>query len=484
MTDELVTLPADLEGSHGEPPAKPPQPPFWERRSVRIGAIVLISLLLLCAIAFLVIDVRFARMIDRRLAKGPFGDSVNIYTAPRVLSVGDALTLDEVVSRLRHSGYTTARANTVGWYHLRPDGVEIFPGRSSYSGGDPGVLQFTNGKISRIISLADNPDRKQFELEPQLLANLSGQREKRRLIRFADIPPDLVHAVTSAEDKHFFSHSGFDLLRIVKAAYVDVKDGRKAQGASTLTMQLARGFWLDPDKNWKRKLEELLITMHLEQRLTKQQIFEYYANQVYLGRRGTFSIHGFGEAANAYFSKDISQITTAEAALLAGMVQRPSFYNPQRYPDRARERRDLVLNLMRQNGYLDTPQYRKAIAAPVKVAPVQPETIDHQYFIDLMNDEIQNKFDDHEKPTGYIYTTLDPDLQKDAEESIRIGMQLVDKELARMKRRDAIPRDQPQVALIALDPHTGEIRALSGGRNYAASQLNHVVALRQPGSVF
>jgi penicillin-binding protein 1B len=481
--DEVIPPPT-VEGDPAAEPPKPAQPPLLERREIRIALITLISILLLGAISFTVIDVKFARMINRRLSTGPFADSVNIYTAPQSVSVGDSLTADQVVSRLLQSGYTTARSNTVGWYHVRPNGVEIFPGRNSYSGGDPAVIEFSNAKVSRIVSLADNSERKQYEMEPQLLGSVSGQREKRRLVRFADIPTSLVHAVTSIEDKHFFSHSGFDLLRIMKAAYVDVKDGRKAQGASTLTMQLARGFWLDPDKNWRRKLEELLITMHLEQRLTKQQIFEYYANQVYLGRRGTFSIHGFGEAAATYFGKDLSQINTAEAALLAGMVQRPSYYNPQRSPERARERRDLVLNLMRQNGLLDEKQYRQALTVPVTVAPLQYGSIDHQYFVDLMNEELQSRFDDHEKHTGYIYTTLDPELQQAAEEAVRMGMQLVDKELQKGKKRDAIPKGQPQVALIALDPHTGEIRALSGGRNYSASQLNHVLAMRQPGSVF
>ena len=185
-----------------------------------------------------------------------------------------------------------------------------------------------DGKISRIVSLQDHTERKVFDLEPQLIANLSGQREKRRLVHFSDIPPSLVHAVISAEDKHFFRHSGFDLFRMLKAAYVDLKEGRKEQGASTLSMQLARGFWLDPDKNWRRKIEELLITIQLESKLSKQQIFEDYANQVYLGRHGTFSVNGFGEAARVYFAKDLSQFTIPEAALLAGMIQRPSYFNP------------------------------------------------------------------------------------------------------------------------------------------------------------
>src|SRR5207249_3369110 len=117
--------------------------------------------------------------------------------------------------------------------------------------------------------------------------------ERRRLVRFNDIPPGLVHAVISVEDKRFFAHSGFDPLRMMKAAWVDLRSGKKRQGASTLTMQLARSFWLEPEKRWKRKIEELIITLHMERKLTKQQIFEFYANQVYLGRRESFSIGGF-----------------------------------------------------------------------------------------------------------------------------------------------------------------------------------------------
>ena len=176
-------------------------------------------------------------------------------------------------------------------------------------------------------------------------------------MKFADIPQVLIDAVTSAEDKRFFQHQGFDPLRIVKAAYVDLKEGRKEQGASTLSQQLARKLWLEPEKRWTRKMAELLITLRLEQTLSKQQIFEDYANQIYLGRRGSFSINGFGEAAEAYFGKDIRQLTLPEAATLAGMIQRPGYYNPYRNPDRVLERRNLVLSLMRQNDDITDREY-------------------------------------------------------------------------------------------------------------------------------
>ena len=466
------------------PPEVPPRPPFLDRQTLRLAtAIVAVAAIVVLAV-FAVFYVRLGHIIDRRLASGPFSNTLNIYTAPRTVAVGDKETPEEIALHLKRSGYSTSTGNAMGWYRLTPATIEVFPGRSSLAGGEPGVIEFAKGRVSRIVSLGDHTTRETFALEPELISNLSSNREVRRLVHFADIPPNLVQAVISAEDKHFFQHSGFDLFRIAKAAWVDLRDGRKAQGASTLTMQLARDFWLDPDKRWTRKAAELLIAMHLEHKLTKQQIFEDYANEVYLGRSGTLSINGFGEAARAFFWRDLSQLDVAEAAMLAGLVQRPSFYNPYRYPDRARERRDTVLGLMRQNGYLTAEQYQQALASPVRIAAEESQSQEGQYFIDLMNQEIPTKLEDREKQARTVFTTLDPDLQRAAEESVRMGMKAVDQTLHKRKSKTPIPAGQPQVALVALDPHTGEIKALVGGRDYRTSQLNRVLALRQPGSVF
>jgi len=431
-------------------------------------------------------------MIDARLKGGAFSDSVNIFTAPQTVEVGAELTAETLVGELRRSGYTASRDNPLGWYNLaagHPSGrVEIFPGRDSFPGSEPAELQFDHGKISRIVSLQDNTARQQIVTEPRLIATLSKRHEQRQIAHFSDFPANLVNAVVSAEDKHFFHHGGYDGLRIMKAAYIDLKEGRKEQGASTLTMQLARGFFLDADKRWKRKVQEVFIAAVLESKLNKQQIFEDYANQVYLGRSGPFSVNGFAEAARVYFDKNLSQLSDAEAATLAGLVQRPSYFNPVRYPDRAKERRNLVLNMMWENHYLTTAQYNAAVQTPFTVKQADRSTnMQDQYFVDVMNTELQNRLDDHDGQTRYIYTTLDPDLQLAAEEAVRIGMQNVDQLLkpkTNNKKGASIPAGQPQVALIALDPHTGEIKALVGGRDYGASQLNHALAMRQPGSVF
>jgi len=431
---------------------------------------------------------KYSSLIDQKLRAGPFANTSKIFAAPRLIAAGDTATAAGIAAELRRCGYTESRSNAIGSFQMRPDGgIEIVPGPESYFDEEAGLIKFANGRIAEIVSLRDNTVRGQYELEPQLITNLFDRnREKRRLVKFADIPKVLIDAVTSAEDKRFFQHQGFDPLRIVKAVYVDLKEGRKDQGASTLSQQLAKNLWLDPEKRWTRKLAELLITLRLEQTLTKQQIFEDYANQIYLGSRGSFRINGFGEASEAYFGKDIRQLTLPEAAMLAGIIQRPGHFNPYRYPDRVRERRNVVLSLMRQNDDIDDRAYAMAVESPLNLAKGAVQSLDAPYFVDQVNEYLQSQFQDidFQSNSFRVYTTLDLDLQRAAAEAIRDGMQGVDDLIRKQKRFKGQPIPEAQCALIALDPHTGEIKALSGGRNYGASQLNHILSKRQPGSIF
>lgn len=456
----------------------------------RFGRTVLLCcalLLIVGAAAFTYFYAKYARIFDEKLKAGLFANSAKIFAAPESVSVGDAATPAEIAGRLRRSGYTDSHSNRIGYYEIQPASIEIFPAQDSYFEQEPGVIKFADGKIRSIVSLQDNTPRTQYQLEPQLITNLSGpSREKRRFVKFHDIPPVLVQAVTSAEDKRFFQHSGFDPIRLVKAAYVDLKEGRKSQGASTLTMQLARMFWLDQGKRWSRKLPEMIITLQLEQRFSKQEIFEDYANQIDLGWRGTFNIRGFGQAAEIYLGKDLSQVNLPEAAQLAGMVQLPMVYDPYRHPDRAKERRNIVLRLMRENGYITDRDYALACQAQIVTPRGAAQSLEAPYFVDLVNDTLQNQFQDTDyRNTGFrVYTTLDMRLQRLAADAVRDGMESVDQLIRKQRRFKGQKPPEPQVALIAIDPHTAEVKALVGGRNYGVSQLNHVLALRQPGSIF
>ncbi len=452
---------------------------FTWRRVLIACAIVLFGLLVAIAIPY----TRLARRVDHQLAAGPFVRTYSFYSASEVLSRGDQSSPEDIVPTLKRLGFhETGSALSPGSYLVKKDSLVLRP---ASPGGHAISFGFVKGVVDSIRDVDSGSKIDEYPIPPQLIANVSDSgREKRVFVHFAELPPVLVNAIVSAEDKRFFTHAGFDPLRIAKAAYVDFKDQRKEQGASTLTMQLARNLWLDPDKRWKRKATELLITLHLERKLTKQQIFEYYCNQVYLGGRSTFSINGFGQAAHEFFNKSVNRLSLPEAALLAGLIQRPSFFNPVRYPDRAFDRRNIVLRLMHDNRYINDAQFAEAVASPVKLSPGITELSDTQYYLDLAAEETQKHLEDREwHGVADVYTTIDLRLQRAAENAIRDGMKKLDLEIKR--RRKGVHEDvPPQVALIALDPRTGQVKALCGGRSYSVSQLNRILAKRPPGSVF
>jgi penicillin-binding protein 1B len=450
--------------------------------------------------------VKYEKLVDRRMAGGIFSNAAKIYARPRMVSVGEKLDADDVAGDLRRAGYSEERRSAdspIGHYAFTPDGIQVVPGPQSFHGSDGAVIHFRNGKVTAISEAGGNDQELEaYELEPQLVTALfEGQdRSKRELIKFQDIPPILVNAVLAIEDRRFFQHGGVNYFRLVEAAAVDVREGRHGQGGSTLTMQLSRGFFLTPEKTVKRKLIEMMIAMELEQKFSKQRIFEMYANQVYLGQRGSFTINGFGEASHAYFNKDVKNLTLSEAALLAGMIQRPNYLSPYKNPKRALERRNLVLDSMVETGAITREQADRAKAAPLKLATPNVEASDAPYFVDLVKDQLSGQFSEGELNDHAlrIYTTLDPDLQRAAAEAVDEGMKLVDEQVERRRThktnigtgKDAKTETKiesgpmPQVALVAIDPHTGEVLALVGGRNYGMSQLDHAIAKRPTGSTF
>jgi penicillin-binding protein 1B len=446
---------------------------------------------------------KYQKIVERRMSGQIFANTAKIYAQPRSLRVGQKADPREIGNYLRHAGYTEEGEqgkSKFGTYKLQSAAIQIKPGEESYYNSEGALVRVREGKIEKISSLGNGGDSlSAYELEPQLVTGLfdKEQRAKQRLVKYDDVPKIMVEAVTSIEDRRFFQHSGVNYARLVKAAWIDVRAGGNRQGGSTITMQVARLFFLSPEKKLTRKMAELLISIELEQRFSKKQIFELYANEVPMGQRGSFSIAGFGEAAKAYFNKDIKEVSLPEAALLAGMIQRPSYLDPYRHPERAIERRNLVLDAMVETRAITREQADQAKAAPLKLAPQNVEASDAPYFVDLIRDQLLPKFSDDELNTdGYrIYTTLDPGLQKAAADAVTSGMKEVDQQITKLRTRrvkvgkgkyetKVLPGPIPQVALVALDPHTGDVLALVGGRSYGFSQLNHAVAKRPTGSIF
>jgi penicillin-binding protein 1B len=456
---------------------------------------------LILAVSFTVVIsyfyIKYDRIIEKRFRSPVFANAAKIYALPKTVRDGEQVDAREIAAELRRAGYSEqAGQSTLGTFHLTRDGIDITPGPESYHSPEPARISIREGQVDKISS--NGNDLSAYELEPQLVTALfdAEQRSKRELVKYDEIPPQMVQAVLAIEDRRFFEHSGVNFVRTAEAVWEDVLRQRRAQGGSTLTQQLARGFFLTPEKSIKRKLTEMLIAEELEQKFTKKQIFEFYANWVDLGQRGSFAISGFAEASKAYFNKDLKDISLPEAAMLAGLIQRPSYLSPYRHPERALERRNLVLESMVETHAITREQADKAKAVPLKLAPPNVEASDAPYFVDMVRDQLISKFNENElNDQSYrIYTTLDPDLQKAAAQSVEMGIKLVDEQVKKIRTRKVkvgkkfettvAPGPQAQVAMVVLDPHSGAVLALVGGRDYAWSQLNHAVAKRPTGSIF
>src|SRR5580658_3268288 len=466
---------------------------------VRIALISFLSLSLLVVGFFAYWYVKYDRIIEQRFRGPVFASSAKIFAAPQVVRVGEKMTVPEIAAELRHAGYAEKDdESSLGSFHLHGGSIEVLPGPESYHSPEPANITIVDGAVSAITSRVAG-DLAAYELEPQMLTSLfdAEQRSKRQLVKYDDIPKVMVEAVTSIEDRRFFQHSGVNFMRLAEAAWIDLIHGHHQQGGSTITMQLSRAFFLSPEKTFKRKLIEMLIAGELEQKFSKQQIFEFYANRVDLGQRGSFTISGLAEGSRSYFNKDLKDITLPEAALLAGLIQAPSYLSPYRHPERALDRRNIVIESMVDTHSITRQQADKAKAAPLKLAPPNVEASDAPYFVDMVRDTIVGKLNEHEvnEQEYRIYTTLDPGLQRAAAQAVENGIKLVDDQVTKMRTKrtkvgknkyetTVLPGPQPQVALVAMDPHTGEIRALVGGRNYGTSQLNHALAKRPTGSIF
>lgn len=443
--------------------------------------------------------VKYDRIIEQRFRDPVFTNSAKIYAGPRMVRVGSAFTVREIASDLRHAGYGEKDGDSLlGSYHVHGGSIEVFPGPESYHSPEPATITVAEGKVSQIRSRSAG-DLAAYELEPQLVTSLfdAEQRSKRTMVKYDAIPKIMVDAVISIEDRRFFQHGGVNFLRLAEAAWIDFTHQRHQQGGSTITMQLSRAFFLSPEKTFKRKLIEMLIAVQLEQKFSKQQILEFYANRVDLGQRGSFTISGFAEGARSYFNKDLKDVTVPEAALLAGLIQAPSYLSPYRHPERALERRNTVIESMVETRAITREQADKAKATALKLAPPNVEASDAPYYVDMVRDAVISKLNERElNDQSYrIYTALDPELQRAAAQAVETGIKLVDDQITKMRTRKkkigknkyettVLPGPQAQVALVAMDPHTGEIKALVGGRNYGMSQLNHALAKRPTGSIF
>ena len=416
--------------------------------------------------------------------------STRIYARPLVLASGGQADRNRVERHLERLGYEQVRGRGdvgPGEYQLSSNRWRI--GRRAFRHFDrlepAEVATIRLGYNDNVWSVADGDGRRmnQFVLEPQLIRSTSAPSRRSRLpVPLSAVPQDLIDAVLTIEDQHFFDHRGVDLKRIAGAAVANVKAGRVVQGGSTLTQQLAKNLFLTPRRTPIRKFRELLMALVLESRYSKEQILEKYLNEIYLGQDDGRPVHGVGMAAQLYFAKDISELETAESAFVAGLIRGPNLYAPHRNPEAARERRDLVLNRMRDREILTTQQHERATRSALKIHQPRPRTNAGRYFIDYVAQNLRRELGDNAMERGLsVYTTLDMELQEAAERAVRNGLANLERTYSAM-----LSESSPlQAAVVAVDAESGDVLAMVGGRDYGASQFNRAVyARRQPGSAF
>jgi len=418
-----------------------------------------------------------------------YSDSTTLYPGQKL----DDLGFFQRLARLNYHRVSPGQVNLRGEYSFdqRRGQLVIFLHNFAYPykefGGD--LIEMKLGPDGTIASLTDGATHQTVysaDLEPELLgAIFQGDWEQRRLVPLSDIPPAMIDAVLAAEDHRFYEHHGIDLVRIAKAGWIDLVAGHVVQGGSTLTQQLMKNFFLTSQRDWHRKVKEALMAYIAERSYSKEQILENYLNDIYLGQRGQEGIYGIWEASEFYFSKQPRDLTIAEMATIAGMIRSPNHFNPIRHPQPARVRRNEVLSSMLQDGYISKAAYDQAVTQNVLTREPYTESNDAPYFVDYVKRELADRYPPSVL-TGEglrIFTTLDVHMQKEAEAAIDHNLSELEAGHRSLRRKET--EQQLESCLIAIEPQTGKIRAMVGGRDYRESQFNRVnQSKRQPGSAF
>jgi penicillin-binding protein 1B len=319
-------------------------------------------------------------------------------------------------------------------------------------------------------------------LEPQVVSYIgSADMRASSFIPLSNIPPVVQHAVIAIEDERFYEHFGLDLLSIGRALLTNLRAMRVVQGGSTLTQQLAKNMFLSPKKTISRKLLEIPTALSLERHLTKSELLELYLNEVYLGQEGAVAIHGMFEAASAFFGKKLEDLHLEEAATLAAIIKAPSYFNPRRFPDRARERRDTVLVKMKELGYISEADASAAMKRALKTVPQQEHRRLAPYYVAALESELSEVIDiDNASATGLVvHTGLDLGMQRCAEQAVERGLKTIEKAHPKLTKDNR----SLEAALVAIEPYSGLVKSWVGGRDFSQSQFNRVVqANRQVGS--
>lgn len=454
------------------PPARP-----WLRR-------LWLAFLLVAGVGvgtFGILYLYFASKLDEEMGARVFDQASRLYAAPLRLDPGVRLPPGALEEHIAALGYVKAKpVQSPGEFRTAEGGtlyVSPRPAWPGLSGVPAGTLELKLEDRTLLgLKKFKGPALKDAVLPPVPFAELRGpDPETRKVVEFKMLPKVLLDAVVAIEDQRYYEHFGIDPKSLIRAAWVNLQRGGRSQGGSTLTQQLAKNRFLTHEKSFVRKIKEIFFALALERRYTKDQILTFYLNEIYLGQRGSVGISGMAQAAYAFFSREVSQLKLEEAALLAGIIQAPNAYAPEKHPEKALARRNVVLKKMLEQGKITQKEYDAAVKTSIKLRPGRYLGRTAPNFVDYVVEALGERFSDTQWDVeGYaIETTLDLRVQQAAEKALS-------SHLASLQKSAKVPLEG---AVVVLEPASGRILAMVGGRDYGVSQFNRATkAKRQPGS--
>lgn len=416
-----------------------------------------------------------------------------VYSDSFPLYPGRSLESSQLKEKLEHLGYieVSEKPSNSGRYQILKDRFSIYLRNFDYpdekfKGYLLEVILHEN-KIKEIIKHPEQTSLDYTKIEPELISSIFDNKiENRTYVPLNKVPPHLIKSIVAIEDHRFYSHFGIDIIGILRAAIKNIAAWRIVEGGSTLTQQLIKNYYLHSEKSFLRKFNEAIMAIFMELEFSKEEILEGYINEIYLGQKGNISIAGVQEASKHYFSKDIEQLNLAESAGLTGLIRSPGLYNPFTQTKSFIKRRNLILAKLREGQIISEQDYLEAIRTNAPPKKHNTPKSSAPYFINYVKKEISDKFpvETLKKEGLRIFTTLEMNDQRLAEKSLNSHLKYLENNLENLKLEKQSGH-RIQSALIALQPHTGFIRAYVGGRNFSQNQLDHISQIkRQPGSAF
>jgi penicillin-binding protein 1B len=451
-----------------------------------------LTILALGGVALAVYGWHLSNQVERRFSARRWSIPSTVYSDTTLLYPGQHFNPAAFAEKLFNLGYRAVdhRPSQKGELQREPDGLNIFLKdlKTPWSQREGFTVRmiFANDRIETINRMDSGETVPILELAPEEIMQFFGpERESRQLISIDQVPENLVFAVLAAEDHRFFQHHGIDWRGILRAVMTNLQHGAIVQGGSTLTQQLAKNYFLTSARTFTRKLKEVLLSFIIELKYEKREILEIYLNEIYLGQKGSVAVNGVGEASYFYFGKPVKELTLSEAAVIAGLIRAPNHYSPYVDPLRCRTRRDAVLQAMRQRQWITETELQVALQEPVEAVGFAVSDKKAPYFIDYLTEQLNTLYRPQDLASlGLsIYTTLDAQVQRAAENALATGLARLERSNSKLQRE--APEDKLQGAIVVIQPETGHILAMVGGRDYSASQFNRITqAQRQPGSAF